>query len=126
MHFRWCRDTQVGCGRQVSLSVRPGCGADAGLCAELAGGHAGSGDLPPQVTLSVQRAVAGVPHHGYERASRADRVVVSAGHFGCQCLAGLAGPHYAGFVGEDDDLHPVAQSELGQDAGDVAFHGGIA
>jgi len=35
-------------------------------------------------------------------------------------LVGAAWPYDAGFVCEDDYLDPVAQSELGQDAGDVA------
>src|SRR5580704_12138793 len=30
------------------------------------------------------------------------------------------------FVGVDDNLHPVPQPELGEDAGDVALHGGLA
>ncbi len=36
---------------------------------------------------------------------------------------GRAWPHDASLVGEDDYLHAVAQAELGEDAGDVAFHG---
>ena len=36
-------------------------------------------------------------------------------------LVGAAGSSYAGLVGEDDHLDPVAQAELGQDASDVAF-----
>ena len=39
---------------------------------------------------------------------------------------GVAGSDDAGFVGEDDGLYPVAEVEFGEDAGDVAFHGGVA
>jgi hypothetical protein len=42
------------------------------------------------------------------------------------CPGGFAGAGDAGFVGEDYDLHAVSESELGEDAGDVAFHGGFA
>lgn len=34
-----------------------------------------------------------------------------------------AGPDDSFLVCEDDDLHAVAQAGLGEDAGDVAFHG---
>ncbi len=37
-----------------------------------------------------------------------------------------ARPHDALLVGEDRDLHPVAQAQLGQDAGNVALDGGLA
>ena len=35
----------------------------------------------------------------------------------------LAGADEAGLVGEDDDLHPVAEVEFGEDPPDVYFHG---
>ena len=38
----------------------------------------------------------------------------------------VTGPDDAVFVGVDGDLHPVAQIELGEDAGDVALDGGLA
>ncbi len=83
---------------------------------------AGTAESPAcGVKRAVRRAVAGAP----ERAWRADRVSSFAGRSGCHWLAGLAGPHDAGFVGQHDHLDPVAQSEFGQDAGDVAFHRGI-
>ena len=45
---------------------------------------------------------------------------------GLDCLAGAARSCYAGFVGEDDHLDPVAQAELGHDADYVTFHCGVA
>ena len=97
--------------------ARFGTGSQAGLPVLLAQRNPWSAGLS-----AVRRAVAGAP----ECASRADRVSGFAGRSGCHWLAGLAGPHDAGFVGQHDHLDPVAQSELGQDAGDVAFHRGIA
>jgi hypothetical protein len=42
-------------------------------------------------------------------------------------LAGFCFRHYqAGLVGEHDRLSPVAESEFGEDAGDVGFHGRFA
>src|SRR5260370_1948481 len=38
----------------------------------------------------------------------------------------VTGPYDAVFVGVYGDLHPVAQIELGEDAGDVALDGGLA
>jgi hypothetical protein len=38
----------------------------------------------------------------------------------------VAWPDDAVLVGEDGDLHPVAQAEPGEDAGDVALDGGLA
>jgi hypothetical protein len=38
----------------------------------------------------------------------------------------VAWPDDAVFVGVDGDLHPVAQAESGEDAGDVAFDGCLA
>src|SRR5580692_7745317 len=43
--------------------------------------------------------------------------------FNVPTSAGAAGAHDAVFVGEDRDLHAVAQPESGEDAGDVAFDG---
>jgi hypothetical protein len=41
-------------------------------------------------------------------------------------LSAVTGPDDAVLVGVDGDLHPVAQAEFAEDAGDVALDGGLA
>jgi hypothetical protein len=110
------------------------CACDLGLCAERLAG-AGFGRAPD-----------GCGDHGWralgDRSAREVPRLIAVGVTGPASLicppllvlrrpsagrlSAVTGPDDAVLVGVDGDLHPVAQIEFGEDAGDVALDGGLA